>query len=166
MLAVLVVKSVAGVRRIDNRIQVAAQSPRADSEIAAEIEQRLQWDVRVDGALITVDVREGRVTLSGSVGSARDVATATTLAWVQGVTAVDASGLAVEWWLRDELKPQRPSDARDDAQIKQAVQKTLRRDPRVSASDYDEQSPEGGRIVVKARLRRGGERRRGSSSSK
>jgi osmotically-inducible protein OsmY len=109
MLAVLVVKSVAGVRRIDNRIHVAAQSPRADSEIAAEIEQRLQWDVRVDDALITVDVREGRVTLSGSVGSARDVATATTLAWVQGVTAVDASGLAVEWWLRDELKPQRPS---------------------------------------------------------
>lgn len=68
-LAETVAKSVSGVREVRNRIAVDYETARPDEEIGQDIEQRLAYDVRVDGALIDVDVDDGSASLSGTVDS-------------------------------------------------------------------------------------------------
>lgn len=134
LLAEQVAKSVAGVRAVDNRIELSAGTARADSEIAADIEERLQWDARLDGAFVTVEVRDGSVELSGSVSSSYDVALASTLAWVQGTNSVDTTELQVQPWVSDDLQRAAAREV-EDANVRQAVQKALMRDPRVHGFD-------------------------------
>jgi osmotically-inducible protein OsmY len=134
-LADRVAKSVAGVRSVDNRLTVAAAGTRTDSELELEIAERLQWDVRLDDGLLDVDVNDGQVTLTGSVGSdfERDLALA--LAWVPGVTGVDVSGVEVEWWLREEMQRATAWADLGDDDIRSSIERALALDPRVSSFD-------------------------------
>ncbi|HXV62813.1 MAG TPA: BON domain-containing protein, partial [Vicinamibacteria bacterium] len=128
-----VVKSVDGVRGIDNRVEVSPKLVRSDDELKAEIETTLEWDLFVDDGLIEVEVEDGVVSLTGTVGSAAEKWRATTTAWVTGVKEVDASGLNVERWARDEDLRRRKYAARSDEEIRAAVEDALARDPRVLA---------------------------------
>ncbi len=134
MLAERIAKSVAGVRGVDNRLEVSAAVARPDSDIAEDIRQLLRWDARLDDTFVRVEVRDGNVALSGSVGSSYDVALASTLAWVPGTNAVDTTGLKVEAWLGDESERTAVHDI-DDASVRQALEKALIRDPRVHGFD-------------------------------
>src|SRR5690606_9846373 len=58
-------------------------------------------------------------------------------AWVVGATAVNASGLDIQWWARDELeRKDKHAAPRDDA-IMQAITDALAQDPRVSPSQLE-----------------------------
>lgn len=130
-LAAKIVKGVRGVAAIDNRIEIDFDTDRPDMEIASEIEEALRWDRYVDDGLIDVKVNNGKVKLSGTVGSAAERRQAATTAWVAGVRSVDESGLKVERWARDpELRKDKYKNV-TDAKVEQAVEAAMLYDPRV-----------------------------------
>jgi osmotically-inducible protein OsmY len=125
-----VAEGVKGVRDVKNRVGFEVPTTRTDGEIAAEIKDRLHWDARVDDGLIDVSVERGTAHLTGAVGSALEKTRAEGLAWLSGVKAVDASGLEVEWWARDDMRRDKYVFRTDD-QLKQAVEAALLYDPRL-----------------------------------
>jgi osmotically-inducible protein OsmY len=131
-----VASDVKGVRDVDNQIEVEYAVERPDDEISAEIQKRLLWDARVDDALIKVAVNGGKVTLSGTVGSAAERTRAAGDAWVSGVHEVDTSGLKVEWWARDQMQRNKLV-MRSDEEIARAVKDALLYDPRVVSFNPD-----------------------------
>lgn len=135
MLAGRVAKSVNGVRAVDNQLLIKVQANRPPQEIRAEVEKRLRWDALVDQGLIDVDVADGgKVSLSGTVGSAAEKTRATFDAWVAGVSEVSSDALEVESWARDKFRKTSTQPA-SDREIETAIDDALRLDPRVSSFD-------------------------------
>jgi len=130
-LAATVAKGVKGVREVDNQLDINEIAYRSDDEIHAEVKQSLMWDVRISDALIDVEVDEGRVTLEGTVGSVREKSLAAGEAYVRGVQSVDATGLEVEWWARDEMLRKERFAERSDEDVRRAVLDSFLYDPRV-----------------------------------
>ncbi len=147
LLAGKVAKGVRGVLALDNRILVDYQQERRDGEMLAEIERTLDWDSLVDDALIDVVVRNGKVRLSGVVGSLAEKNRATTHAWVMGVTDVDAGKLEIAHWARDERLRENKYVARDEEEIAAAVEDAMLYDPRVSSFEVDA-SADGGEVTL------------------
>jgi osmotically-inducible protein OsmY len=110
---------------------------RSDEEIKRDIEGRLKWNVYVDDILIDVNVTFGNVVLSGIVGSAAEKTQAIQDVWVAGVRSVDATGLEVEWWTREEMRKKQPFVAKPDEEIKKAVEDAFLYDPRVASFKVD-----------------------------
>jgi osmotically-inducible protein OsmY len=130
-LAEKVAKGVKGVVHVENDISVDYKQKRPDFEIKADIEQSLHWNTLVDDALISVNVQDGKVRLSGTVGSASERSEAIINAWVMGVKDVDASDLVVEKWARDKDLRKDKYVVKSDDEIREAVKDTLFYDPRV-----------------------------------
>ena len=132
-LAETVAKSVSGVVGVRNDIEVSPKPERMDSEIKWDVDRRLYWDVLVNADLITVRSDDGRVILSGTVGSAAEK---TRARWdalaVTGVRAVDDSGLEVEKWAHNVALRENAPTVRTDMEIRTAVKDALLYDPRVS----------------------------------
>jgi osmotically-inducible protein OsmY len=137
MLAETVAAGVHGVTAIDNEIEITPPTARPDDEILAEIRDTLRWDANVDHALIDVDVDAGEVTLTGTVGSLAEKNVAIADAWTAGVIDVDAAGLAVARWARDQDLRAGKYAARSDQEIAKAVREALLYDPRVSKFTID-----------------------------
>jgi len=131
-LAERVAKGVKGAREIHDNLMINYLSKRTDEEIAADVETSLRWDIWVNGELIDVEVKNGKVTLHGAIGSALARSRAVEDAWVIGVNSVDASGLQVEPWARNGAQRRFRYAIKSDDEIQQAVQAAFRRDPRVS----------------------------------
>ncbi len=134
-LAAKVVKGVRGVREVDNQLDVDYADERLDGEIKSEVKQLLRWDVRVDDGLIDVDVDDGKVKLTGTVGSAAEKRQARYNAWVVGVTDVDAKNLDVARWARDEdLRKDKYVD-KPDKKIEDGIELAMLYDPRVLSTN-------------------------------
>ena len=135
-LAETVTKGVSGVTEVDNGIIVnSGYTERFDKEIKAEIEGKLYWDTLVDSAMISVEVDEGKVTLSGIVGSAAEKRRSRQLSRVIGVSAINNSKLDVKKWARDKALRKHKYVPRDDFEIQNVLQKTLLSDPRINSSN-------------------------------
>ncbi len=132
-LASSVAKGVKGVTGVTNDITIAYPSRRKDSEIKADVLRQLQHDVRVDDELISIKVKNGAVTLQGTIGSATEKKIAIQNARVHGVASVDAGKLAVEWWARDSLQRKKQPEVSEN-EITEAIYDAFRYDPRVSAT--------------------------------
>jgi osmotically-inducible protein OsmY len=130
-LADQVAKGVRGVRKIDNQIDIDYKTDRGDGDIEADIQRALHWDPLVDDALIEVDVENGEATLLGTVGSAAEKTQAAAKAWVAGVKEVDASGLKVAKWARDEDLRKDKYQPRSDEEIRDAITDAFVYDPRL-----------------------------------
>jgi osmotically-inducible protein OsmY len=126
-----VAKGVKGVRSLENNITFDYVSERTDYEIKNDIVAALKWDVLVDDALIDVTVNNGKVVLSGTVGSAAEHSEAEVDAWVTGVESVDASQLNIERWARDDDLRKNKYVQKSDQEIKKAVEDAFLYDPRV-----------------------------------
>lgn len=134
-LAERVAKNVKGVTAVENNIAVDYETDRADVEIEPEIQKRLRWDALVDHALINVEVEDGNVTLSGTVGSAAEKSRAAMDAWVAGVKSVDSDNLEVELWARDERLRKNKYAIKSDAAVEEAIEDAFLYDPRVMSFD-------------------------------
>lgn len=132
-----VVKSVSGVKKLQNAVEVSYDVDRSDMEIRNEIESLLRNDVRVDDALLEVEVNDGYVELAGTVGSLLEKQQALTNAWVPGVFGVNADDLEVKDWAREEKYREGKYLVRSDEEIREAVRDVFRYDPRVSAFQPD-----------------------------
>jgi osmotically-inducible protein OsmY len=133
LLAGQVASGVSGVVEIDNRIQVDYRTERSDGEIRDDVARALERDVLIDAGPIEVEVDNGRVELSGSVGSAAERRRAALDAWVAGVAQVDARRLEVlDWMHTDDIRSDPTPDAPDD-EVAAAVRDALLLDPRVDS---------------------------------
>lgn len=130
-----VAKGVRGVTEVNSNIEVIYTAERPAQEIKAEIQQALRWDALIDNALIEVAVENDQVHLTGTVGSAAEKTRAINKAWVNGVTAVDATGLEVARWARDEDLRKGKYVVKPDDQIQQAIRAALVQDLRVDATN-------------------------------
>ncbi|MGC9503189.1 BON domain-containing protein [Baaleninema sp.] len=129
-----VVKGVEGLTDIENNVRIDPADTRAAGEIAEEVRQALQWDVRIDSGSIDVSVENGdRVVLSGAVGSAFEKSLAEAKAYVAGVDAVDIEQLQVEAWARDTMTRDSTFTNATDSEIEAAIDDALLYDPRVSS---------------------------------
>ena len=146
-LADRIARGVKGVKEVHNDVAVNDPSKRTDSEIAADIKARLQWDIWINGNLIDADVRNGKVTLAGIVGSAIAKVRAFDDSWVNGVIAVDDSQVEVAPLAKGDARRRLKYAIRPDSDIKQAVQAAFRLDPRVAAFSPDV-AVEGGEVVL------------------
>jgi len=146
-LAARIAKGVRGVKEVSNDVAVNDPSKRTDSEIAADIKSRLQWDIWINGNLIDADVRDGKVTLAGIVGSAIAKVRAFDDSWVNGVASVDDSRVEVAPLAKGDARRRLKYAIRPDSDIKQAVQAAFRLDPRVAAFS-PEVAVEGGEVVL------------------
>lgn len=130
-----VVKGVKGVKFVKNDLVVHYPEQRSDQEIRREVERRLELNPTVEESLITVTVENGTVNLTGTIGAVAERKQVVRAAWASGASAVDATGLMLEWWTReDTTSAQRPL-IRTDAEIKEAVKDVLTYDPRVYSFD-------------------------------
>ncbi|MDT7043728.1 BON domain-containing protein [Candidatus Nitronereus thalassa] len=120
-----------GVHEVVNNIEVSYEGKRSDGQIADEIQKRLQTDVWINADGLDVSVRDGRVWLSGVVGSASEKRRARNNAYVMGVKSVDDSQLFVKWWAKGNMRRTKTFDMLSDDTIKEHVQLALAYDPRV-----------------------------------
>ncbi len=132
-----IAKGVRGVREVDNNITVEFVAERTDAEIEGLVQRLLESDVRIDAALVDVDVEDGRVMLSGNVGSEAKRSAAISTAWVLGVRDVDAGDLSVAWWKRDRMVRADHDRIMSDSEIEVAIGDALAEDPRVWGFDVD-----------------------------
>lgn len=126
-----VVKGVIGVKEVKNDISFELNEERADAEILNEINRRLESSVWVDDEFININVEDGKVILSGTVGSAEEKATVYTKAWVAGVNTVDIENLKTRNWAEEPMKREDKYAIKSDAELKKAVEDALIYDPRV-----------------------------------
>jgi osmotically-inducible protein OsmY len=143
-----VAKGVNGVTAVINNIGIEYKTARPDREIKKEIEKILKWDVLVDHALIGVKADDGKVTLSGVVGSAAEKSIAVNDAYIPGVKSVDSKDLMVKKWARDDDLRKSKYVAKSDQEIYGAVTDTLMYDPRVFSFNV---TPEVSNAVVTLR---------------
>jgi osmotically-inducible protein OsmY len=136
-LATRIASGVKGVKAVNNQVAINYLAARTDDEISADVKARLQWDIWVNGDLISPAVKDGKVTLTGTIGSAISKSRAFDDAWVNGVTSVDDGGLKIEPWTHNGTTQKANNSNLSDSDIQQAVQAALRADPRVAAFSPD-----------------------------
>jgi osmotically-inducible protein OsmY len=128
-----IARGVAGVTDVHNKLTVQYAKPRSDTEIKADVDARLRWDAYVVHDSIAVDVKEGAVTLTGTVGSDAERTRAFMDAWVMGTNSVDTSLLKVEPWARTPRRRTGKAWDVSDEQIESALRAALLYDPRVAS---------------------------------
>ncbi|MFG0333033.1 MAG: BON domain-containing protein [Maioricimonas sp. JB049] len=136
-LAEEVVASVAGVLRINNRIDVVYEERRTDREIHEELVGRLRSSVWIDPDQISVEVDKGDVTLKGMVRSAAARRRAYHLAWIAGVQNVNHDQLTVADSDRSRMRRPGRHAFPPDQTVEKSVEAALRLDPRVDATTVD-----------------------------
>ena len=146
-LAARIAKGVKGVKEVRNDVTINYLAKRTDPEIAADVKSRLQWDIWINGGLVNPVVKDGKVTLTGTIGSVISKWRAFDDAWIIGVTSVDDSGLKIEPTAGNGAQRKFEDAVSSDSEIKLAVQAALRLDPRVSAFSPDVTVEDGGVIL-------------------
>jgi osmotically-inducible protein OsmY len=126
-----VTKGVDGVIGINNNINVDYATNRSDDEILGDVQASLVWNNRLEDGLINVDVKDGVVELSGTVGSLFEKNLAKDIARVAGVTDVNAVDLEVKSWMRKEMERQDFLADKSDADIERAINDALAVHPRI-----------------------------------
>ena len=107
----------------------------SDEEITTQIRERLDWDIRVNGALVMVCTSGQLVHLSGTVGTAAEKDRLLAIAYQAGAARVDARDLFVAYWALDPEIRREKFAPKTDAAIADAVRDTLRFNPRVRSAE-------------------------------
>ncbi|MGK0189798.1 MAG: osmotically-inducible protein OsmY [Verrucomicrobiales bacterium] len=128
-LALLVARSVAGVREIKDLVVVMPRRERIDEEVKAEIERLLDFSAALDDVEVKVAVKEGAVSITGSVGTDFQRSKLEEIAAVDGVNSVDVNGVDIDWSGRSGTLRKKRFDAVTDATIAENVQLALKQDP-------------------------------------
>lgn len=136
-LAVKIAKSIRGVRKVEDEIDIHYTAKRSDFEINQEIKKRMNLDPYLESDLLTVEVDDGVVRLDGSVGSLAEKSIAEIDSWVTGVSEVKVEDVAVDFWLGNEMRRKKKINIKGDDEIKRAVQDALFYDPRTLSFKID-----------------------------
>ncbi|MBC6990544.1 BON domain-containing protein [Hymenobacter sp. BT491] len=133
-LVLQVLKSVHGVRQIENRLHIrGGELTNSDDEITAQIRALLEWDIRVKSTLVTVRTDHGVVHVAGTVGTAAERDHVLAVAYMAGATRVEARDLFVAYWALDKELRNQKFASKADEDIAQAIRDMFGYDPRVRA---------------------------------
>jgi len=143
-----VAKGIKGIQKFENNIDVEYEGDRTDSEITEEIKRKLESSVWIDDALIEVNTLNGRVTLSGTVGSALEKSRVYNAAWVAGVKSVNDDNLEIEWWAHDNMRRQSKYAEKTDKEVKKAVKDAFIWDPRIVSFGIEVEA-DNGEVILK-----------------
>jgi osmotically-inducible protein OsmY len=141
-LAERIADGVWGVKQVQNELKARFGAKRTDDAIVGDIRSRLSWDSLVENDPVGVYAKDGKVILSGTVGSAAEESRAITDAWVDGVISVDPSQLEVRWWNHPD-KNLRTQASRSDQDVAKAIRDAMRYDPRVKPFEITAQVTNG-----------------------
>ncbi|MDZ7683330.1 MAG: BON domain-containing protein [Fodinibius sp.] len=130
-----IVSGVKGVKEINNSLQVAINPNRSASDIKAEVKQAMMYDSRIRDNMISVDVSDGTVTLSGAVGSTTEKELAIKRSHVAGVQDVNAKNLTVKPEYDSKMLINETITSLSANEIENAITKAWSYDPRVPASE-------------------------------
>jgi len=110
---------VPGVKKVANDLKVALSTKRPDQEIAHAVKEAFKWDPRISPSDLDVSVKQGVVTLIGTVDnwSAKKVA----VVLVEGIAGVKGVRAKIAYF---------PALARSDEEIQEEVEARLRYDYR------------------------------------
>ncbi|AMR25553.1 hypothetical protein A0257_22970 (plasmid) [Hymenobacter psoromatis] len=128
-------RGVRGVRRLvaDELTISWDRLQNSDHEITVQVREALDWDVRVNAALVDVRTHDRAVYLSGTVGTPAELAQAEATAYQAGATHVDIRALNIlHWAAHRDLRGDKYAP-RSDEDIAEAVRAAFRFDPRVRA---------------------------------
>lgn len=129
-------KGIRGVKDVKDRLEMVYESKRADQNIKADIERRFEIDAYVPHERIQVQVKEGKVILSGKVSDLYQHNRAYQLAWITGVDFVE-NIITVDTEKKAlPLKTYNTARIKDE-QMKQYVRDALRLDPRLYDQKID-----------------------------
>lgn len=126
------IAGIAGVRDVVDDMEIVLPEKRTDEDILAEIEAEMRENVWLDDANIEVTVKDGKVSLHGSVPTPEELYQAELEAFVVGVTHVDVNGLQVRplpGGSRHKL-----TEIRNRTEIAEELRTELEDDPRVDAA--------------------------------
>ena len=138
---------VKGVRQVINDIAVSPMADRTDADIAADVENALKYDNRVDVGDVVVQVAGGVVNLSGVVGSSDERQAAEEDAWyTPGVVAVEN---------RIDVSASR---RRPDGEILAGVREALTRDARITDATRISVAVDRGQVTLRGGVDRADER--------
>jgi osmotically-inducible protein OsmY len=126
-----------GVAELKNDLLVDSMKKQSDKELQNEISELYRFAALLDDVHLEVDVKGAAVVLNGSVTSSFQKSYAEDLARRAGAKEVDIRGVAVNWRHTNPLlRSQRYENATDD-EIRAAVQRAFKHDPRVLSFDLE-----------------------------
>jgi osmotically-inducible protein OsmY len=126
----LLASEVRGVKSVTNNIMIETPSNRSDQDIKKDIISSLNRDVYLSELPISVDVRDGIVTLNGSVGNAYEKKIARDTAfWVGNVKKVQ-NNLDVNW--QEEEGAREKTSSQSDDQLKETIRLEFNEDSRLA----------------------------------
>lgn len=129
----LLASEVRGVRDVENNLVVNWKVGRADNAIEKDVKACLKRDVYLIDMPINVSVRNGTVTLSGTVGSEYQKNRAYDDArWVDNVTGIN-NELRVQWWEKEGTRTKALYSTADE--LVDAVTDELLQDSRLDPLD-------------------------------
>lgn len=124
----LLASEVRGVREVQNDLAIRYESSRPDAEIRSDVIAAIGRDVYLAGLPIDVKVHDGKVTLTGSAGTAYQRGRATNDAWVANVSDVK-NDIDVSWWEDRGVRKTMPLPS--DQDTAKAVHDALYQDLRI-----------------------------------
>ena len=136
-LVLRVLQGVPGVRAFvaDHLTIRGGEIHNSDAEITTQVRELLDWDIRVNGALVEVRTADQVVHLSGTVGTHAEKDRLVAMAYQTGATRVDARDLFVAYWaLGRAIRREKVAPKTDEA-IAAAVRATLRCNPRLRPAE-------------------------------
>jgi osmotically-inducible protein OsmY len=100
----LLAREVRGVKDVQNYLSVSWNKNRSDEAIKKDVVAALNRDVYLVDLPIDVSVKNGTVTLTGSIGSDyQKTRAADDVRWINGITGLD-NKLQVEWWEKEDTR--------------------------------------------------------------
>jgi osmotically-inducible protein OsmY len=129
----LLAGGVGGVGGVVNNLKITSSATRTDLEVKNDAVAALARDVYTTGLPITIAVREGVVTLTGTVGNAYEKERAgDTVRWIPNVRGIN-NLLAVNWVQDNGVRNAFPEPS--DADLRKAVRAELDQDWRLINAD-------------------------------
>lgn len=138
-----VIKTVSGIRKVNNNIAFVYQSDRAGMDIKTDVISALNNDVRIANKLIDVTVKDNIVELSGTVGSLAEKSLAIVSSYVPGVDTVIADDVVISPEQRNPLMRKDKYIHKSDEEIIAAISRTFVADPRLLYHDIEIESNDG-----------------------
>lgn len=125
-----IVKQVKGVKELENHLAFLKNEPRSDADMKRDIVKRLRYDVWVPAEAIEVKVEDGKVVLTGVVGSALAKRKAVFHAWGTGVKEVETEDLVIDPELSGTMSRTKTINLSPE-KIREALTNAFSYDPRV-----------------------------------